>query len=383
MSVATLENRKDLMHFLRVVRPDWSCPRKHGHSDVHRVVEKLTAMGVGDTSELLKRVLSNKLNEDLSRAGYPRLSRETMDAIRKHGSFFRVLENLTEVTCRGIGEKAAVTQLLRRSSPGNRPRSPSKSHSRSCGRLPTQLPPRVVDAVVDVTGLAVPEALVVPKLRGAKGRPREAWQDQGAVAAATPAATANGRRQSRCSVTESVPYSLCSRVTSPQCSPRANSRMSLSTSWRTQNLEAAEANKLEPLPASGPQEEAKLQRKAEALVQMGANMQANLRPACWKVLRQGSKSTLADNGEAMLQEQAAVDERLKLLKQFEREGLVSPMRKYVAENVKSRFAMHQTNPEREGVEVQHRCVNIRKHITLMANARRELGVLRKSLEDGH
>merc|ERR1719162_299342 len=86
--------------------------RRNRSSDINRVVRKLTDIGVKDSSDLMMRVTANRINEDLSNAGYPRFSRETLDRIRKHGTFFRALESLTEAHYRQVGVFAPVAQLL-------------------------------------------------------------------------------------------------------------------------------------------------------------------------------------------------------------------------------------------------------------------------------
>jgi len=109
---ATLDGENDLRQFLKVVQPDWSMPRRHQSSDINRVVKKLTAIGVKDSADLMSKVTTNKINEDLSSAGYSRLSKDSIDRIRTHGTFFRALENLTEAHYRQVGVFAPVAQLL-------------------------------------------------------------------------------------------------------------------------------------------------------------------------------------------------------------------------------------------------------------------------------
>mmetsp|Transcript_100552 Transcript_100552/g.192781 ORF Transcript_100552/g.192781 Transcript_100552/m.192781 type:complete len:683 (-) Transcript_100552:64-2112(-) len=110
--IGTAEDESELRQFLKVVRPDWSCPRMHGRSDVNRVLEKLKAIGVSDTKELMRRVNRNKINEDFLIAGKTRFSQETMDAFRKQSSFVRALDHLKEPYVRQIGSFAPVPQLL-------------------------------------------------------------------------------------------------------------------------------------------------------------------------------------------------------------------------------------------------------------------------------
>jgi len=128
--VNSIEQENDLRHFLKLVRPDWSKPRRHGHSDIQRVIKKLKTIGVLDINDLMKRVLANKINEDLTSAGYSRFSRETIDGIKKQTSFLRALEHLTEASVRQHGRFAPVPQMLsKKNILGSHP-------SRSTGSLP-------------------------------------------------------------------------------------------------------------------------------------------------------------------------------------------------------------------------------------------------------
>ncbi|CAJ1372576.1 unnamed protein product [Effrenium voratum] len=83
--------------------------------------------------------------------------------------------------------------------------------------------------------------------------------------------------------------------------------------------------------------------------------------------------------EAMLDEQDALFERAKLQKLMEQEGLFSPMRKHVAENIRSRLKEESDKVAAEGLEMQHKCTNIRKNLGQMMNARRDLASLRRAI----
>lgn len=109
---ATLDGKNDLRQFLKVVKPDWSVARRRRRAEINKVAEKLCAIGVKDSWDLMSRVTTNRINEDLTAAGYSRFSRETLERIRKHTSFFRALENLTEANFRQTGDFAPVPQLL-------------------------------------------------------------------------------------------------------------------------------------------------------------------------------------------------------------------------------------------------------------------------------
>lgn len=111
-STASLENQNELLQFLKVVRPEWSFPRKHGHSDVRCVLKKLEAIGVTSAAELAEGVKKNTLNEQLANAGYSVFSKDTLDTIRKRLGFFGQLKALNEKAFRQTGPFAPVPQLL-------------------------------------------------------------------------------------------------------------------------------------------------------------------------------------------------------------------------------------------------------------------------------
>jgi len=113
------------------------------------------------------------------------------------------------------------------------------------------------------------------------------------------------------------------------------------------------------------------------LHQEAAAMQ-DFRPPSWSVLRR-HENALIESGQAMLDEQEALFERSKLHKLMEQEGLCSPMRQHVAENVRSRLKEESEKLAAEGLEMQHKCTNIRKNLGQMMNARRDLASLRRAI----
>lgn len=111
-STASLENQNELLQFLKAVRPEWSFPRKHGHSDVRCVLKKLEAIGVTSCAELAQGVKKNTINEQLAHAEYSVFSKDTIDTIRKRLGFFGQLKALNEKAFRQTGPFAPVPQLL-------------------------------------------------------------------------------------------------------------------------------------------------------------------------------------------------------------------------------------------------------------------------------
>jgi hypothetical protein len=140
----TLGTENELKQFLKMVRLDWSHPRRRGRSDIQRVVDKLKAIDVTDIWELLRRVSSNTINEDLSAAGHPRFSQATLEEIRRKIPFVRALEVLaTEAhRYRQTGDFAPVPQLLSRrnkrcqAGSSNSPPRPGTEPANHCRKRP-------------------------------------------------------------------------------------------------------------------------------------------------------------------------------------------------------------------------------------------------------
>jgi hypothetical protein len=86
----------------------------------------------------------------------------------------------------------------------------------------------------------------------------------------------------------------------------------------------------------------------------------------------------------MLQEQSDLDERKNLVRLMDKEGLVSPLRKKIACNVRERLKQEheEGDAELETLDIHQRCTNIRKQLGEMANSRRELSMLRRAVESG-
>merc|ERR1719174_3354879 len=131
----SLEQENDLKQFLKIVRPDWSISRRSGQNDIARACGKLKAIGVQDVADLLSRVTSNTINDDLYKANKPRFSRETIQSIRKEGAFWQSLSRLNEPSYRQIGLFAPVPQMLA---------GKKSSHRGSQGKWFTQRIPRFI-----------------------------------------------------------------------------------------------------------------------------------------------------------------------------------------------------------------------------------------------
>ena len=111
---ASLETENELRHFLRVARPEWSCPTKKGQNNIARVMEKLRAIDIHDIETLVQRLEKNTINDDLVAHGHIIFSREAMDGMRRQLPFIRALEVLAQESphVRQVGSHSSVRQLL-------------------------------------------------------------------------------------------------------------------------------------------------------------------------------------------------------------------------------------------------------------------------------
>lgn len=106
-------------------------------------------------------------------------------------------------------------------------------------------------------------------------------------------------------------------------------------------------------------------------------------PPHWSSLHNGD--SLLQHGETMLREQCALDSKTRLRRVMTSEGDESPMRKYVARNIRARLREEKERDEQhqgstDQVEIQQRTINIRKHLGLMSDLRRELQVLKRAAQ---
>merc|ERR1719433_2623484 len=111
-----------------------------------------------------------------------------------------------------------------------------------------------------------------------------------------------------------------------------------------------------------------------------SEMCSGQRPPRWSSLHNGD--SLLQHGEAMLREQSAFESKTRLRRVMTSEGIESPMRKYVARNIRARLREEKERDEQhqgstDQAEIQQRSINIRKHLGLMSDLRRELQVLKR------
>lgn len=432
----SLEGQNELLQFLKAIRPEWSFPKKNGKSNLRSVMDKLKAVRVGTVWELFRAVMRNTISEDLAQAGYSVLSKETLDRIRKRTSFFRQLDVLTETDCRQTGAFAPVPQLSQKklaywskvpSHHGRkfdeRPQSPerrnsmtraSSSHSRRASRS-GHFESRLFVSngnLIEVDG----RDMCRPRLRGARTcvrrvndiEPFRAEKSEADIGQALdkdralksamrlPALSKTwqaGDNKATCSSSlESgdKPQKIGLLREASQVSISGDDSHTLrdgSTENRTR-LGSGQSSFLFMTPqqrarsssvdhSSSEQEADTLLATVVKLQQEAAAMQ-DFRPPSWSVLRR-HENALIESGQAMLDEQKALFERSKLQKLMEQEGLCSPMRQHVAKNVRSRLKEESEKVAAEGLEMQHKCTNIRKNLGQMMNARRDLASLHRAI----
>eukprot|EP00439_Symbiodinium_sp_Y106_P002423 s8231_g1.t1 len=104
--LGSLVAENELVHFLKLARPEWSKPRRRGRSDIVRVLAKLKAAGVNDIDTLIRKELYNK--------GFMPLSRAALDSIRKQKTFMQALESVDVPNIRQVGVFDPVAQMLSR-----------------------------------------------------------------------------------------------------------------------------------------------------------------------------------------------------------------------------------------------------------------------------
>ncbi|CAE7215723.1 unnamed protein product [Symbiodinium sp. KB8] len=110
--LGSLVSENELVHFLKLARPEWSKPRRRGRSDIVRVLAKLKAVGVNDIDTLIRKVEKNTINEELYNKGLMPLSRAALDSIRKQKTFMQALESVDVPNIRQVGVFDPVAQML-------------------------------------------------------------------------------------------------------------------------------------------------------------------------------------------------------------------------------------------------------------------------------
>jgi len=96
---------------------------------------------------------------------------------------------------------------------------------------------------------------------------------------------------------------------------------------------------------------------------------------------QRSIKTPLEQGEDMLKEAQALDDRERLVRQVKtKSGPADPFRSHIAQNIKMRLRDEAKQSSTEGLAINQQCMNIRKQLASMVNARKELTGLRVKVE---
>lgn len=426
-SPMTQEAEQELRHFLKLVRPDWLNPRKVGRNDVNRVIEKLKLIGVSDTQEFIRRVTTNKINEDFLANGMPRFSRDTIDVIRKQSRFMEARDHMTEANYRQMGVFAHVPQMLAtknlrhqvqssgsllrtatqrhevRRARGSRSSSETGSRSRhqgggnqeSSGTMRSahssgDLAATLQDALdgedapnYDSGGAAPSQRRAAASRRPPKGRlePPTGRLPPRSVSLPQLVSANEGMRTPPSARTDASP--------SLGASPRDSKAMNFSATAPPGLSRKAPSDAMGPSSSLRRESTAKsgmargsdesLDEQATSLYMAGWG---NSRPGrgrhapeprnpSWTTLDMG---TALQHGEAMLREQAALDERKILERTMNMEGHQSPMRCHIAKNIEERMKEERlrASNSQSTMDVQQRVINIRKNLSQMVNTKREL-----------
>lgn len=365
-----------------------------------RVLEKLKAIGITDTAELLERVAKNTINEDLSSVGCARFSRDTLQAIRKQGTFIQSLDHLQEPSYRQIGLFAPVPQMLTGKNLRNQVLKSSNSNSGSLvpitGRIPDHsrssprsggrprpstvgamgstpeasasvLSPRLRPSTVTGTsGSATPHTVssigndasssvtVLPRLRGARSGLAH-------------------RGRMRPSTTASAPALLTPEAAESEFSPSGGFTgrrrdSGNSSTWGGSSAGPVRERSATIVASRDLDEDQQLERDVDRWNGAGKVMTSELRLPQWSSF----SNELLEHGEAMIREQDALEDKKKLYQQIRYEGVISPMRSHVARKIRSRLREEKLHEAQVALDVQQTCLSIRKNIEAMMKTRRLL-----------
>lgn len=433
-----MEQEEELRQFLKIVRPDWSCPKKRGQrAPVCKVLDKLRAIGVTDAWELMQKVTRNTINEELDAAHRRRFSRDTIDSIRAHSSFFRALEHLNEPQFRQTGHFAPVPQMLTKTSlrtkavaagrehgfsfssqaspaararPASeggfdRPRTMSTLTGDSSG-MSSALPGGAMAggrlATADVSGAswftvrtASPRAHTDAGSADAFGDSQQSFfsarndlDDTSTTCSSLRFGKPRSRKGKRNQPSQFLSQSLGASGSLPELSqttPPATPSQAQAAAHRARtSLNGGTSSGLDPRPGSS-QGRSRSCSPAR-VVGPGASgspavaaTEEVLRVAKWS---DPSADALLRQGEKMLKEQESLDERRLFDKIIEAQG-TNTMRKHVAANIRSRMVEERNRDPEYNLDRQQtdqRGITIKKELNLMANARRDLTVFRKEVQ---
>lgn len=413
-STSQTGDANDLRQFLQVVRPDWSCPLRGGHNNIYRVIEKLKDVGVLDTAELIRRVNENSINEELSAAGHSRFNRETLEKIRKESSFIRSLEPLLQKNphYRQVGAFAPARQLC--STANLRHQSTTNLRHQKSAESGKKATTREDDKHLDSCGSPLHEGTEAsgsshsPPTHSKEARPAATavgLGDHGGVfVSGTSYITTsdnfadlfagmpnskpgalylrNARpRHGRSKASQARPITVCSLpdLTKLQRSHHSggdNGRGVASRSYSPLRGHAESSIGSGSIAATwcdSSDDWASVGRLAKTSSQMSS------KPEVAKWERHGGH--VVRQGEAMLREQAALDDRKSLFMVIESEGSDSPMRRHLTSRIKNRLREEKKRDEQGIIDAQQQCMSIRNNLGKMQAARRDLIEQKRKAEE--
>eukprot|EP00928_Gymnodinium_smaydae_P016517 TRINITY_DN1620_c0_g1_i1.p1 TRINITY_DN1620_c0_g1~~TRINITY_DN1620_c0_g1_i1.p1 ORF type:complete len:488 (-),score=108.27 TRINITY_DN1620_c0_g1_i1:116-1579(-) len=108
------------------------------------------------------------------------------------------------------------------------------------------------------------------------------------------------------------------------------------------------------------------------MLREGAQMRQEATEARWSP---AFTKAWQQQGEDMLREQEAMDERNRFVRSVSQDD----MRPVITRNIEARLREEALRDKTEGVNITHRCMNIRKHLASMLNSRRDLQSLRSRM----
>jgi len=397
-SFGTLAAETELRHFLKLARPEWSKPKRRGRSDVVRVQEKLKAIGIRDIDTLIKMVDKNTINEELYNRGLVPLSRDSLDSIRKQKTFIQALESVDVPNIRQVGTFDPVAQMLSRSSlhgsQGSRRNASKKGGpigSEDVDKEGSPAKTRLLrrPAIFQEEADMQPEALIPPwpRLKGVVHRER--WRKTSG-SASTPGlllprmapgldrSLSHGLMSPGAGHSQSLPAGRLDRLeTDPMEPSRASKRLANTIPPHTDAFggQGSPLSRSDSYRATVPPSMTEML----AMQRAGQRMLDSLEDPQSSAAKWSPKSTKTplEQGEDMLQEQGALDERERLVRVVKSKSLPpDPFRSHIALNIKQRMEECAHNDSKEGLAINQRCLNIRKQLAGMVNARKELAGLR-------
>lgn len=401
------ENQQDLLQFLKVVSPKWSCARKSGHRDVQRVLEKLKDIGVHNTFDLLQRVSQNSINEDLSAAGHSRFSKDTMDRMQKQSHFIRSLEHLKEPYFRQVGVFAPVPQLMTGTNlrqkawktsctagefeggvAGRRPATSDGTGTVACGlRLASQ---EACD-MVQPSALEPCPALALVGLR----RYSRTLSDVVSDCDQNSPSHSDGTRSPKLFLRLATSRSDFSHSTSSRHAKLRSLDSPLA--WSDSSFSVFSTGARSPATSLGESDpegmgSSQLHQRRDSVTDSSLSLDPTEFVSKWTKLgdqikqepwaaKWASGRSLLHNADSIFREQSALDERKALRRAISLQGKGSTLRSHISTKIRSRLKEEEERDAQGALDVQQRSMNIRKNLGLMQASRRELCEQKRKVQD--